>query len=125
MSSKIFSYLWYSAVNYTLSRTEPLCDQCAFSSYCSLCINISCGVDNNDNNHNVFMSAFQASKFALTCHLWNQSPSQNNFNTKQVKTYKVTLIAYERTSEIKILKDGSFERQNWKSTFKRIGESIP
>lgn len=71
------------------------------------------------------MSAFQASKFALTCHLWNQSPSQNNFNTKQVKTYKVTLIAYERTSEIKILKDGSFERQNWKSTFKRIGESIP
>ena len=71
------------------------------------------------------MSAFQASKFALTCHLWYQSPSQNNFNTKQVKTYKVTLIAYERTSEIKILKDGSFERQNWKSTFKRIGESIP
>ena len=71
------------------------------------------------------MIAYQASKLALTCHLWNQSPSQNNFNTKQVKTYKVTLIAYERTSEIKILKDGSFERQNWKSTFKRIGESIP
>ena len=65
------------------------------------------------------MCAFQASKFALTCHLWNQSPSQSNFNTKQVKTYRLTLMAYERTSEIKI-----FERwQLWKTKPKKYLEN--